>query len=70
MFISKNDIIEKCSVSICDCNGSLYDLKEIISELKLYYDEFKTDAMSEQSLYLQGQKRMLTDIIEYLSKIL
>lgn len=51
-------------------NFGLYDLHEIISELKKFHENFDTHAMSDHANTLRGQKQMLGDIIKYLERIL
>lgn len=57
-----------------DLNTSLPDTSakefadELYSELCNLNDNFSTHAMSDHTIFLQGQKKMLTDIIDYLVK--
>ena len=59
---------EKMSINIKEDNG-LYDLTEILEELNTYNNSFKSIAMSDYQLFLQGQKEMLEMIIKYLTRI-
>jgi len=56
-----------CSIS--DNEGELRDVSGVVAELKELRDNFDTDSMSDYSLTLQGQKEMLSAIIEYLERI-
>lgn len=50
--------------------GELYNLREVITELRSYYDNFDTHSMNDYCLVLEGKKEMLGGIIEYLEKII
>jgi hypothetical protein len=49
--------------------GGLYNLTEIIKELNKALNQFDTRAMSDYSLFLQGKRAGLVDVISYLNKI-
>jgi len=63
------DALNEASICIAD-NGELYDLKEIIGELRLHYDRYSTHSMNETALYLQGRKDGLLEVIKYLQRII
>jgi anion-transporting ArsA/GET3 family ATPase len=56
-------------VSVEEENG-LYNLREIIYELKEYHTNFDAHANNEYTLFLQGQQDMLCKIIKYLENVL
>lgn len=55
--------------NINDNCGNLKDVSEVIIELKEILTGFSTHSMNEFGLILQGQKKMLSAIIEYLERI-
>lgn len=61
-------------MNIKDLNISLPDTSakefadELLNNLSNLRDNFSTHAMSDRTIFLQGQKQMLTDIIDYLVK--
>lgn len=62
-------------ITINDLNISFPDTSakefadQLYNELCNFHDNFSTHAMSDHTIYLQGQKKMLSDIIDYLVKI-
>lgn len=66
--IKNDELFNNLNICIKD-NGEFYDLKEIINELKKYYNNFDTFSMSDYSIFLKGQEDMLGKIINYLCKI-
>ena len=56
-------------INISDNEGTLRDVAEIIKSMELLHKNFSTHAMSDYKLYLEGQKDMLGDIIDYLKRI-
>lgn len=49
--------------------GGFYSLTEIIKELNKVLIQFDTTAMSDYSLFLQGKRAGLVDVLSYLNKI-
>jgi len=63
----------KLSTSIPDnelssMKGTVYDLDSIIVELEKGLDSFSTHSMNERTLYLQGAKDMLSEVLLYLDR--
>jgi len=56
-------------INISDNEGTLRNVEEIITTMKKLHDTFDTHAMSDYKIYLEGQKDMLSDIIDYLGRI-
>jgi hypothetical protein len=57
--------IEKCPLIICD--HSVEEWKtEVLPYLQNVFNNFSTDAMSDFSLVLQGQKAMLSAMIKFI----
>lgn len=70
MLRSNNNInYERLNTSIQE-GGGLYNLEEIIMNLKMFNEEYDTHSMNEGVLFLKGQKDMLEKIIVYLKKCL
>lgn len=61
--------IADLEINISDNEGTLRDISEIVLSMKELHKNFNTDAMSEHETYLKGQKYMLEQIIDYLSRI-
>lgn len=59
--------IEKCPLIICDHSVAEWKA-EVLPYLQSVLDNFSTHAMSEHQLYLQGQRKMLEAIINFLEK--
>ena len=57
------------NINISDNDGTLRDIVEIIRGMAELYKNFDILAMSEHTLFLQGQKDMLGQIIGYLMRI-
>ena len=69
MLRDNNELVyENLNTSITE-HGGLYDLDEILEELKTYYNIFSTSSMSSYEVYLLGQKDMLKKIINYLERV-
>jgi len=64
------DLIDICDINIPDSTGELRDIEEIIAQLANVHTGFSTHAMSDHALYLQGQKNMLGQVIDYLQYLL
>lgn len=59
--------IEKCPLIICDHSVTEWKA-EVLPYLQSVLDNFSTHAMSDHQSYLQGQKKMLEEIINFLEK--
>jgi hypothetical protein len=58
------------NLDTCITDLDFYDgLNEIIEKLENVEKDFNTRSMSDYTLYLQGQKIMLQEIIKYLKSI-
>jgi hypothetical protein len=64
-----SDIFENYGHLISDNSGDLRDISGIIFELEEIEGDFETHAMSDYTLYLQGKKDMLNEVIQYLKRI-
>lgn len=49
--------------------GGFYNLVEITEELEGLLSRFSTQAMNNHTLFLQGKREMLVEILSYLDKI-
>jgi hypothetical protein len=61
--------LDQLGILISDNEGNLRNVDEIISELQGLYDGWDTHSMNDSALYLQGQKDMILNIINYLKRI-
>jgi hypothetical protein len=61
--------LDQLGILISDNDGNLRNVDEIISELQGLYDGWDTHSMNDSILYLQGQKDMILNIINYLKRI-
>lgn len=67
--IEMEDVFYGYGYAISDRDGELRDIAEIISELKEIHEGFSTHAMSDEVLFLQGKKKMLAEVIQYLERV-
>ena len=61
--------IADLDINISDNEGNLKDIDAIKDGLTEVYGGFSIHAMSDHAIYLQGQRNMLGQIIDYLKKL-
>lgn len=55
-------------VNISDNSAKEFS-EQFLEQLEVWYEKQDTHAMSDYTMYLQGKKDMLFDVIEYLKQI-
>jgi len=59
------ELKDRCEINLTDENVFAFQC-DLMSELERELSQFNTTAMSDYKIYLQGQKDMLRQVVEYL----
>lgn len=64
-----SELKDRCNINLSD-NDAYEFSDELLTELKRELDVFSSHAMSDHTLFLQGQKDMLRQVVDYLTAVM
>jgi hypothetical protein len=65
----QHENLYECDINISDCSGRLRDIDEIMHVFTEFYREMPRLSMNDHQLFLEGQEKMLVDVLKYLEKL-